>query len=57
MILISIFIQASSNGSGEIADIYWHSSSFHEGNTNQAFSSGRVNKFPGKPNVFKKNHT
>lgn len=29
------------------SDIFWHSSSFHEGNTNQAFSSGRVNKFPG----------
>lgn len=30
------------------SDIYWHSSSFHEGNVPFNFTSGRVNKFPGR---------
>jgi len=29
------------------SDIYWHSSSFLEGNPTFPYSSGRVNKFPG----------
>ncbi|CAF1159100.1 unnamed protein product [Rotaria sordida] len=38
------------------SDIYWHSSSFHEGNINFAFSSGRVNKFPGMNDLLRKVH-
>ncbi|CAM4752219.1 unnamed protein product [Rotaria magnacalcarata] len=38
------------------SDIYWHSSSFHEGNVNFAFNSGRVNKFPGMNDLLRKVH-
>ncbi|CAM2703411.1 unnamed protein product [Rotaria socialis] len=38
------------------SDIYWHSSSFHEGNINFAFNSGRVNKFPGMNDLLRKVH-
>ncbi|CAF2672261.1 unnamed protein product [Rotaria sp. Silwood2] len=38
------------------SDIYWHSSSFHEGNTNFTFSSGRINKFPGMGDLLRKVH-
>ncbi|CAF3532594.1 unnamed protein product [Rotaria sp. Silwood1] len=38
------------------SDIYWHSSSFHEGNTNFTFSSGRINKFPGMSDLLRKVH-
>ncbi|UJR08939.1 hypothetical protein I4U23_013191 [Adineta vaga] len=38
------------------SDIYWHCASFHEGNINFAFTSGRVNKFPGMNDLLRKVH-
>ncbi|CAF0994912.1 unnamed protein product [Adineta ricciae] len=37
-------------------DIYWHSSSFHDGNINFSSSTGRVNKFPGITDLLRKVH-
>ncbi|UJR37288.1 hypothetical protein I4U23_029997 [Adineta vaga] len=37
-------------------DIYWHSTSFHDGNINFAYSTGRVNKFPGINDLLRKVH-
>ncbi|CAF0814940.1 unnamed protein product [Rotaria sordida] len=45
-----------SHGTTLDCDIYWHSSSFYEGNTNFTFSSGRVNKFPGMGDLLRKVH-
>ncbi|CAF1040081.1 unnamed protein product [Adineta steineri] len=38
------------------SDIYWHSSSFHEGNTNFTVNSGRINKFPSMNDLLRKVH-
>ncbi|CAF2048900.1 unnamed protein product [Rotaria magnacalcarata] len=44
------------HGSTVDSDIYWHSASFHEGNTTFPFTSGRVNKFPCMSDLLRKVH-
>ncbi|CAF0970106.1 unnamed protein product [Adineta steineri] len=46
----------SSSDTALHSDIYWHASSYHEGNTNVALSTGRVNKFPGMNDLLRKVH-
>ncbi|CAF2636185.1 unnamed protein product [Rotaria sp. Silwood2] len=36
------------SGASMDSDIYWHSATFQEGDRNFAFTSAKVNKFPGK---------
>ena len=42
------FVLKCFSGTAIDPDIYWHSSSFHDGNINFSGSTGRVNKFPGR---------